>query len=171
MEMKPNPNAPLVILYLFSLLIPALAWTNTCVLTFSGTALIPGCSPSSTCSMSTTYDVVFRPSPICTKVPETCTLTTGTVLITGRTTTTVGCTPSSTCVVTTVTSGGTTTFPTCKSFSSNPTPVPTPTPTPTPTYFPPVPMWGQCGGIGWTGGKVCVQGAKCVVVIDQYYSE
>ncbi|GJE89709.1 carbohydrate esterase family 1 protein [Phanerochaete sordida] len=30
--------------------------------------------------------------------------------------------------------------------------------------------WGQCGGIGWTGGTVCVAGTSCNV-INAYYSQ
>ncbi|KAK6530987.1 hypothetical protein TWF281_007814 [Arthrobotrys megalospora] len=30
--------------------------------------------------------------------------------------------------------------------------------------------WGQCGGIGWTGGTVCVSGYTCKVLND-YYSQ
>ncbi|KAI5782031.1 hypothetical protein DFH27DRAFT_519327 [Peziza echinospora] len=33
-----------------------------------------------------------------------------------------------------------------------------------------VPLWGQCGGIGWTGGTTCVSGAVCNKLND-YYSQ
>jgi hypothetical protein len=34
----------------------------------------------------------------------------------------------------------------------------------------PVPAWGQCGGIGWTGGTVCVSGYKCTKVNDFFWN-
>ncbi|KAF3931789.1 hypothetical protein ABW19_dt0205744 [Dactylella cylindrospora] len=33
-----------------------------------------------------------------------------------------------------------------------------------------VPKWGQCGGIGWTGGTTCVSGTTCTV-LNPYYSQ
>ncbi|KAG8728227.1 hypothetical protein FRC11_011559, partial [Ceratobasidium sp. 423] len=32
-----------------------------------------------------------------------------------------------------------------------------------------VPKYGQCGGIGWTGGTVCVSGSTCTKLNDYYY--
>ena len=32
-----------------------------------------------------------------------------------------------------------------------------------------VPKYGQCGGIGWTGGKLCVSGSTCTEVNDCTY--
>ncbi|KAK6331330.1 hypothetical protein TWF730_004412 [Orbilia blumenaviensis] len=32
------------------------------------------------------------------------------------------------------------------------------------------PMWGQCGGIGWTGGTSCVAGAACST-LNPYYAQ
>ena len=176
MHSKPNPNPPLVILCLFSLLIPAFAWTDTCRLTYAtsypswGTTIVPSCSPSSTCSVVTTTDSVGSPSPLCVRT-QSCSLITTTSLVPGGTTTTVGCNPTSSCSVSMITSGGdwgTTTFPTCKPFLPTPPPNPVPTPTPPP---PGVPMWGQCGGLNWTGPTVCVPDAKCVIVVNPYYSE
>jgi hypothetical protein len=43
-------------------------------------------------------------------------------------------------------------------------------PTTTPTTSGSVPEYGQCGGIGWTGGTVCVSPYKCTVV-NAYYSQ
>ncbi|PPR04007.1 hypothetical protein CVT24_010500 [Panaeolus cyanescens] len=34
--------------------------------------------------------------------------------------------------------------------------------------FAAVPLWGQCGGIGWTGETTCVSGAVCVKSNDWY---
>ncbi|PVG03708.1 hypothetical protein CPB86DRAFT_694308 [Serendipita vermifera] len=31
------------------------------------------------------------------------------------------------------------------------------------------PLWGQCGGNGWTGGTTCVSGATCTKLNDWYY--
>lgn len=33
-----------------------------------------------------------------------------------------------------------------------------------------VPQWGQCGGNGWTGGKVCVSPFKCTAT-NEWYSQ
>jgi len=41
------------------------------------------------------------------------------------------------------------------------------TPSPTPSSC--QALWGQCGGVGWTGPTCCVEGAYCHVV-DTYYS-
>ncbi|CAA7271097.1 unnamed protein product [Cyclocybe aegerita] len=41
-----------------------------------------------------------------------------------------------------------------------PPPPPAPTQPPAP-QAPAVPKWGQCGGIGWTGGTTCVAGSTC----------
>ncbi|KAL5522241.1 hypothetical protein ACEPAF_2098 [Sanghuangporus sanghuang] len=30
-------------------------------------------------------------------------------------------------------------------------------------------VWGQCGGIGWTGPTTCVSGSTCVRQNDYYY--
>ncbi|KIK62737.1 carbohydrate-binding module family 1 protein [Collybiopsis luxurians FD-317 M1] len=46
---------------------------------------------------------------------------------------------------------------------------PTPTPSPSPTG-PTVPEYGQCGGIGWTGGTACASPYTCQV-INTYYSQ
>ncbi|KAG8685433.1 hypothetical protein FRC08_013110 [Ceratobasidium sp. 394] len=32
-----------------------------------------------------------------------------------------------------------------------------------------VPQWGQCGGIGWTGGTTCDSPYVCTVINDWYY--
>ncbi|RPA78187.1 hypothetical protein BJ508DRAFT_363977 [Ascobolus immersus RN42] len=42
--------------------------------------------------------------------------------------------------------------------TSSTTPVVTPTPTPS---LKPVPRWGQCGGVGYTGSIVCEEGSWC----------
>jgi len=47
---------------------------------------------------------------------------------------------------------------------------PTSTPTPTPTNSAGQDLWGQCGGIGWTGLTVCKPPAKCQWYND-WYSE
>ncbi|KAL0579893.1 carbohydrate-binding module 1 [Marasmius crinis-equi] len=46
---------------------------------------------------------------------------------------------------------------------------PPPTTTTQPTS-PAAPMWGQCGGIGWTGPTTCVSGAHCQST-NAYYSQ
>lgn len=33
-----------------------------------------------------------------------------------------------------------------------------------------VPLWYQCGGIGWTGGTICVDGAYCEV-LNQWHHQ
>ncbi|KAH8103861.1 glycosyl hydrolase family 61-domain-containing protein [Cristinia sonorae] len=54
---------------------------------------------------------------------------------------------------------------------TTPTPTgPAPTPTPTPSPVGTVPQYGQCGGIGWTGGTACIGNFKCTVIND-YYSQ
>jgi pectate lyase len=42
-----------------------------------------------------------------------------------------------------------------------------PSPNPNPTNPGKVPLYGQCGGSGWTGGTVCAEG-KCVKANDWY---
>ncbi|PFH48916.1 carbohydrate esterase family 16 protein [Amanita thiersii Skay4041] len=37
-----------------------------------------------------------------------------------------------------------------------------------PTVFAQSPVWGQCGGIGWTGPTTCVSGTACTYVNDWY---
>ncbi|MFY0256443.1 hypothetical protein ACDQ55_21115 [Chitinophaga sp. 30R24] len=32
-----------------------------------------------------------------------------------------------------------------------------------------VPLWGQCGGIGYTGATTCESGATCIKQNDFYY--
>ncbi|KAK6514626.1 hypothetical protein TWF281_004824 [Arthrobotrys megalospora] len=55
------------------------------------------------------------------------------------------------------------------------TPATTPSTTPRTTSNatntgPTVPKWGQCGGIGWTGGTICFSGSTCQV-LNPYYSQ
>ncbi|KAJ3552043.1 hypothetical protein NM688_g4366 [Phlebia brevispora] len=52
---------------------------------------------------------------------------------------------------------------------SSPVSTPSSTPTSAPTGTT-VAEWGQCGGIGWTGGTVCASGFTCTV-LNPYYSQ
>ncbi|CAA7262735.1 unnamed protein product [Cyclocybe aegerita] len=45
-------------------------------------------------------------------------------------------------------------------------PVPTQPPAP---QAPAIPKWGQCGGIGWTGGTTCAAGSTCQRQNDWYF--
>ena len=61
------------------------------------------------------------------------------------------------------------------SIGSTPPPVTSTVSTPRPTSTPPaggsgVAHYGQCGGIGWTGGTVCASPYKCTVS-NAYYSQ
>ncbi|KAK6340606.1 hypothetical protein TWF696_008931 [Orbilia brochopaga] len=66
---------------------------------------------------------------------------------------------------TTTTASRTTTLVTTTSRTTTTT-----TPATTTGTGPTVPKWGQCGGIGWTGGKNCVSGTTCQV-LNPYYSQ
>jgi len=56
------------------------------------------------------------------------------------------------------------------SSGSSPPPVSSPTPAPAPSNGGSVAEWGQCGGIGWTGGTVCVSPFTCKAA-NAYYSQ
>lgn len=63
--------------------------------------------------------------------------------------------------------------PTTSTPGATPAPTTTTAPPPVTTTAPPanaVAKWGQCGGIGHTGGTVCVSGSTCVKLND-YYSQ
>jgi len=67
--------------------------------------------------------------------------------------------------------GTTTTPPPGGSVTPTSTYSPPPVSTPTPTSNrPAVAAWGQCGGIGWSGGTTCVSGYTCRKQND-YYSQ
>lgn len=54
--------------------------------------------------------------------------------------------------------------------SGSPPPVSSPTTAPAPSNGGTVAEWGQCGGIGWTGGTVCVSPYTCKAA-NAYYSQ
>ncbi|RVD89041.1 uncharacterized protein DFL_000064 [Arthrobotrys flagrans] len=74
---------------------------------------------------------------------------------------------TTTSVTTTITTRIVTTSGTRTTVAATTTPITTTTPAGT---GPTVSKWGQCGGIGWTGGTTCASGSTCQV-LNPYYSQ
>ncbi|KAF3928839.1 hypothetical protein ABW20_dc0100436 [Dactylellina cionopaga] len=89
---------------------------------------------------------------------------------TSTTTTTTTTTRITTTSSTTTTLRTTTPVTTTTTTTTARTTTPSTTSSTTPPVGPTVPKWGQCGGIGWTGGTVCAAGSTCTV-LNPYYSQ
>jgi len=126
---------------------------------YTSTTATNGCPDPYVCVKSASTTLVLT---LC----WTSSVTTSFTVPCGQLTTTTTCPPTS-CISTvpTTTIGYSGTKPYTYTIQTCVRPTP-----PTPTTPPPQALWGQCGGIGWTGPTTCQAGSRCQSWND-WYSE